>query len=59
MRVFKEFNGNNGCVCPVCRTAKNTETILVPVSGTERDGVMEARQVHKKCYDLFIEMNTE
>lgn len=56
MRTFEHFNASTGAVCPVCKTAKDTETVLVPIPGTEDDGIMEARQIHKKCYDLVIEM---
>jgi len=46
-----------GEVCPVCRTRKDTDTILVSIPGTEQGNIMQAKCVHKKCYDLFIEMN--
>ena len=59
MRVFKGFNADFGNVCPVCKTAKNVQTVLVPIPGTEDDGICEARQVHKKCYDLVVEMASE
>jgi len=59
MNTFKGFNQDNGDVCPVCKTNKNTETVLVPVPDTEDDGIVECRQVHKKCYDLMIEMTSE
>lgn len=56
MRVFDHFNAASGQVCPVCKTAKDCETVLVPIPGTEDDGICEAMQVHKKCYDLVAEM---
>ena len=58
---FPEFNkGLHGRdVCPVCHTAKNVETVLVPKPGTERDGIVEAGQVHKKCYELLLEMSSD
>lgn len=56
MRTFEHFNGAFGNVCPVCKTAKDCETVLVPIPGTEDSGICEAKQVHKKCYDLLIEM---
>lgn len=59
MRTFEGFNASNGDVCPVCKTAKNTETVLVGIPGTEDDGIMQAKQVHKKCYDLVVEMSKE
>jgi len=57
MRTFEHFNASNNDVCPVCKTAKDTETVLVPIPGTESDGIVEVRQMHKKCYDLLIDMN--
>lgn len=57
MRTFEHFNSSLGAVCPVCKTSKDVETVLVPIPGTEDDGIVEAKQVHKKCYDLVIEMN--
>jgi hypothetical protein len=39
----------------VCKTAKDCETVLVAIPGTEDDGICEARQVHKRCYDLVTE----
>jgi hypothetical protein len=30
MKTFKEFNQSDGVACPVCKTTKNVETVLVP-----------------------------
>ena len=57
MRVFEHFNSLNGTVCPVCQTSADTQTVLVPIQGTEDGNICEARQVHKKCYDLIEEMH--
>jgi len=57
MRTFEHFNSINGAVCPVCKTSKDTETVLVPIQGTEDGNLVKAKQVHKKCYDLVLEMN--
>ena len=59
MRPFKNFNSSNGDTCPVCKTNKNCETVLIPIPGTEKDGLVEAKQVHKKCYDLLVEMQND
>ena len=59
MKVFEGFNDSNVSTCPVCNTSKNVETVLVPIPGTEDDGIMEAKQVHKKCYDLMVEMEQD
>jgi len=53
MRVFERFNSSHGETCPVCKTAKACETVLVPIPGTEHDGIVEAKQVHKRCFDLL------
>ena len=59
MRVFEHFNQTAGDVCPVCKTNKNVETVLIPIPGTENGGIMEAKQMHKKCYDLMVEMDAD
>lgn len=56
MRVFEHFNASHGSVCPVCRTAADRPTVLVAIPGTEDDGICEAKQVHKQCFDLATEM---
>lgn len=53
METFKGFNSSNGETCPVCDTAKNIETVLVPLPWTEDDGICEGKQIHKMCYDLI------
>jgi hypothetical protein len=53
MRTFKGFNSSNGDVCPVCHTSKDIETVLIPLPWTEDDGICEAKQMHKMCYDLI------
>jgi len=55
MRTFAGFNPA-GPPCPICKTRADVETVLVPIPGTEHDRIVEARQVHKRCYDLAIEM---
>lgn len=59
MNIFEQFNQSNGAICPVCKTNKNTLTVLVPIPGTEDCGIVQCNQVHKKCYDLIIEMNSD
>ena len=56
MRTFDHFNKSFGAICPVCQTNKDCETVLVGIPGTESDGNIEAQQIHKKCYDLVLEM---
>jgi len=59
MGVFEHPNMSNGFVCPVCKTSADKPVVLVPIPDTEQDGICEAKQVHKKCYDLVIEMSSE
>lgn len=59
MRVFANFNASHGDTCPVCGTAKNVETVLVPIPGSEDGGIMQAKQMHKKCLEHLIEMQAE
>ena len=56
MRTFEHFNASFDAVCPVCNTSADAETILVPIPGTEEGGICEARQVHKRCFDLVSEI---
>ncbi len=56
MRIFKKFNGANGVTCPVCDTAKEVETVLVPIPGTENGNNVECKQIHKACYDVVKAM---
>ena len=57
MITFEHFNSSHGTVCPICKTSKDTETVLVQIPGTEDGNLVKAKQVHKKCYDLVLEMN--
>lgn len=57
INVWPGFNASHDALCPICRTNKNVETVLVPIPGTERDGIVEAKQVHLKCYKLMLEMS--
>ena len=57
MRVFEHFNASFGSICPICGTSADRPTILVPIQGTEEDGICEAQQVHKQCYELVKEMS--
>lgn len=57
MRVFDHFNSAFGARCPVCKTAADMPTVLVQIPETERDGICEAKQVHKECFDLVARMS--
>jgi hypothetical protein len=56
MREFKHPNMVN-FECPICKSSKDLPVILVPIPGTENDGICKARQVHSECYELFCKMN--
>ena len=51
-----EHPNMNGFNCPVCHTRTDAPVVLVPIEGTESDGVCEALQVHSECYKLFCKM---
>ena len=55
-RVFDHPNMSTGFECPICHTSADAPVVLVGIPGTEDDGVMEARQVHKECFDLVMRM---
>jgi hypothetical protein len=56
MRVFDHPNFTGGFRCRICKTSADQPVVLVPVPGTERDGIMEARQIHAECYALMQKM---
>lgn len=55
MDIFPKPN-MAGFRCPVCLTKAMQPVILVAIPGTERDRMIEAKQVHKECYDLVERM---
>lgn len=55
-RIFPHPNLSNGWACPVCRTSADAPVMLVPVHGTEIDGIMEAKQVHADCVEVVQRM---
>jgi hypothetical protein len=56
MRQFNHPNMTN-FRCHVCNSNKDMPVVLVPKPGTERGNIMEAEQVHTKCYELYCEMH--
>jgi hypothetical protein len=50
MRIFEEPNYHGGFTCPMCQESSNRPVILVPIPGTESDGIVECNQVHYECY---------
>ena len=59
MRVFEKFNNENGEICPICKTSKEIETILVPIEGTESNNNIQAIQVHTDCIQSSISYNKD
>ena len=55
MDIFERFN-TSGPPCVVCQTRAQLPAILVPIPGTEEDGIHEALQVHAKCWAFVTEM---
>lgn len=55
MRVFPHPNMSN-FKCPVCKTSADEPVTLIPIAGTEKDGIVQADQWHKECYDLVMKM---
>lgn len=53
MKIFKGFNGSGGDNCPVCKTAENKETVLIPIVSTKNGNSYEAFQVHLDCIQLI------
>jgi len=54
MNTFDHFDNSHGDVCPICKTDADGETALIPIPGTESDGICEAQQMHKKCLDFVL-----
>ncbi len=53
MRVFKKPNLSGRWKCPICKTNKESEVVLIPVAGTQEGNNMEAEQFHLSCIDLL------
>ena len=55
MRQFQHPNMHN-FECPVCKTSSDHPVVLVPIPGTENDGLVKAKQVHSECFRLVCKM---
>lgn len=53
MKVFKHPNLSNNWHCPICKTKKDKEVVLVGIQGTENGYNIEATQYHLDCIDLI------
>ena len=55
-RIFEHPNMVN-FECPICRSKADAPVVLVGIRGTENDGIIECKQVHVECLDLYRKMN--
>ena len=53
MRIFDHFN-TTGPACPACKTRDDKPTVLIPIPGTEKGDICEARQVHADCVEAVV-----
>lgn len=53
MKIFNGFNGSGDDKCPVCNTADNKDTVLIPIASSQDGNVYEAFQVHLDCMHLI------
>lgn len=52
MRVFDHPN-MEGFVCPICKTSEDKPVVLIGIASTAEGGIMQARQYHLECIELF------
>lgn len=55
MRIFKTPNTAHGWKCPICKSNRISDVVLIPIHGTYDDGISEAEQVHFDCLDLVYD----
>ena len=54
-RVFDHPNPIN-FQCPICKTKADCPVVLVPIPGTEKDGIVECEQMHAECFRVVSDM---
>jgi len=54
-RIFDEFPEQ--VKCPICGTSNSGKCTLIPIGGTQEDGIAEAKPVHIDCLDLGNKSN--
>lgn len=59
MKSFPHPNLGHGWSCPVCHTSADRSVVLVGMPWTEHDGIVEAKQVHERCWELILEMRED
>ncbi len=53
MKIFKNPDTSNNWICPICKTNKDTPTVLIGIVGTETNGNIQAEQFHLDCIELY------
>jgi len=48
-RVFPAYPDEGKATCPICKTNENKPCFLIPIDGTDKDGICEAVVVHVGC----------
>ena len=46
-RIFEHFPKTS--TCPICKTNSDEKCVLIPITGTEEDGIVQAQPFHLSC----------
>jgi hypothetical protein len=52
MKIFKNRNLSGNDTCPICKTSKNGETVLIAIEGTQKGNIAQGMQFHLECLNL-------
>ena len=55
LTIFEKFPRDS--TCPICKTNKDEECMLIIIDGTDDDGIREGQPAHTGC--LQLRMNKE
>lgn len=53
MKIFGKFPKKS--ICPICKTNKGKESVLVAMLGTQKDNICEAELFHLDCLNLVYD----
>ena len=53
MKISNHPNTSHNWKCPICQTSDDKPVVLIGISGTERDRIIEAEQFHLECINLL------